>query len=87
MSLVPAHSCGSDTTRRHYTTVWQQTNNQWRIVREKYKDLHEPIRRNRTNRPVFGLRHLALAITWQLFQDFLSHVRLEPILMPTTPML
>jgi capsular exopolysaccharide synthesis family protein len=39
LSFNGAYIAGSDTTHRHYTTVWQRTNNQWRIVREKYKDL------------------------------------------------
>jgi|GEM_PF-319201 capsular exopolysaccharide synthesis family protein len=39
MSFVGLYVAGTDSARRCYSTVWQNTNNQWRIVREKYRVL------------------------------------------------
>ncbi|HMD68905.1 MAG TPA: polysaccharide biosynthesis tyrosine autokinase [Chitinivibrionales bacterium] len=36
MSFVGTCIAGSDTARRQYSIIWQRTNSQWRIVREKY---------------------------------------------------
>jgi polysaccharide biosynthesis transport protein len=35
ISFVGTRIAGPDTTRRQYSIIWQRTNNQWRIVREK----------------------------------------------------
>jgi hypothetical protein len=39
ISFVGMYVAGTDSARRCYSTVWQNTNNQWRIVREKYRVL------------------------------------------------